>query len=334
MQAYESGKAIIVFVLVFFSLLQLRKLTINRLTKISATWQKQWGSALISRINAPLGGLILLAAFMAAVHFSFKTAVISPTAVFISKTALVVLTVWLIDRILAAYFFCGGLSETVTVTSRTLLMTISRLMFFSIALLVILDLLGISIVPILASLGIGSLAIALALQDTLSNFFSGIYLLIDKPLRTGDYVKVDANIEGYVRKIGWRSTHIQLPSGNMAVIPNSKLSSNYLINCDLPGKNAVASLHLTIGTDKDLDIVEQSTLSAAKKALEDAPEADPSFEPKISLDSLTTNATTARWQASVTLFFGVKHFTHVSAVRNGLLRAIKKRYQQDGIALT
>jgi small-conductance mechanosensitive channel len=84
------------------------------------------------------------------------------------------------------------------------------LLALAVAAIMAADALGISIAPLLTTLGLGSLAVALALQDTLANFFSGLYLLADKPIRVGDYVKLDSGEEGYVHSIGWRSTRIRL----------------------------------------------------------------------------------------------------------------------------
>ncbi len=64
------------------------------------------------------------------------------------------------------------------------------------------DALGVSSAPALTALGVGSLSVALALQDTLSNFFSGSYLLIDRPVRPGEFVRLDSGQEGYVDAIG------------------------------------------------------------------------------------------------------------------------------------
>ena len=72
---------------------------------------------------------------------------------------------------------------------RDLLTLVGRIFIFFVAFLVVLDSFGISVTPVLASLGVGSVAIALALQDTLSNFFSGVYTIIDKPIRAGDVAR-------------------------------------------------------------------------------------------------------------------------------------------------
>ena len=90
------------------------------------------------------------------------------------------------------------------------------------ALITALESLGVPVAPLLTTLGIGSLAVALALQDTLANFFAGLYLLADRPVRTGDYVKLHEGAEGFVETIGWRSSRLRTSSNNIVVVPNSQ----------------------------------------------------------------------------------------------------------------
>ena len=78
--------------------------------------------------------------------------------------------------------------------------------------MIILNQLHVSIAPILTALGVGGLAVALALQDTLSNLFAGFYVAVAGQVRLGDYiVKLDTGEEGYVTDISWRTTTIRTP---------------------------------------------------------------------------------------------------------------------------
>jgi small-conductance mechanosensitive channel len=104
------------------------------------------------------------------------------------------------------------------------------LLIWATAGLLVLETVGISVTPILASLGVGSLAVALAAQDTLGNFFSGLYLQLDEPARLGDRVRLETGHEGWVREIGWRSTRIELLTGETLFVPNTKLASSLLRN--------------------------------------------------------------------------------------------------------
>ena len=96
--------------------------------------------------------------------------------------------------------------------------------------LVMLGHLGITITPILTALGIGGLAVALALQDTLSNFFAGFHLLADRPVSVGDTVRLENGMEGIVQDIGWRSTRIRQADEDLIIVPNAKLAQSILTN--------------------------------------------------------------------------------------------------------
>ena len=88
-------------------------------------------------------------------------------------------------------------------------------------LLVVLSGLGISITPMLTALGVGGLAVALALQEPLSNFFAGVFLALAGQIRVGDYVRLDSGQEGFVADFGWRSTRLRMLANNLVVVPNA-----------------------------------------------------------------------------------------------------------------
>lgn len=114
------------------------------------------------------------------------------------------------------------------------------------ALLVSLDSVGVSITPLLASLGVGSVAVALALQDTLGNLFAGIALLADHPIRVGETIRVEPDIEGRVVEIGWRTTAILEGNNNLAIIPNATLAKANVRNFDRPDPADSVSLRILV----------------------------------------------------------------------------------------
>jgi small-conductance mechanosensitive channel len=142
--------------------------------------------------------------------------------------------------VLAGLRLVNGLTRDVVAKSDTLggasgiLQVIGRLVILSLGLLMILQSFGIAVEPLLASLGIGSLAIGLALKDTLSNLFAGIYLFADRPVRVGDFVRLESGQDGFVQSIGWRATRIRTLSNNMVVVPNGKLAEAIVTNFNLP----------------------------------------------------------------------------------------------------
>ncbi|MBI3070936.1 MAG: mechanosensitive ion channel family protein [Deltaproteobacteria bacterium] len=131
-----------------------------------------------------------------------------------------------------------------------------RLVIIVIGVLMVMDAAGISVAPVLATLGVGSVAIALALKDTLTNFFAGLYILIDRPFRPGDHVKIEATDEGIIESIGLRSTRILTPAHNLVVVPNGKLALATITNFSLPSGRAVAQVRVSISHDSDVDRVE------------------------------------------------------------------------------
>lgn len=103
--------------------------------------------------------------------------------------------------------------------------------------LVILNGVGLSITPMLTALGVGGLAVALALQEPLANFFAGLFMTLAGQIRVGDYVKLDSGQEGYVVDFSWRSTRLRMLANNLVVVPNAKLAQAILVNHHLPSQD-------------------------------------------------------------------------------------------------
>ncbi|HEY2510690.1 MAG TPA: mechanosensitive ion channel family protein [Polyangiaceae bacterium] len=117
------------------------------------------------------------------------------------------------------------------------------------------DAMGISLAPALTALGVGSLSVALALQDTLSNFFAGIYLLIDKPIRPGDFIRLDGGSEGYVESIGWRSTHLRTLAPSAIIVPNATLSKAVITNFSRNNPRLLLATPVEVTLEADPDAV-------------------------------------------------------------------------------
>ncbi len=129
--------------------------------------------------------------------------------------------------------------------------------------LIILDTLGISISPLLGGLGITGLAVALALQPTLSNFFSGAYVLSEGMISVGDYIELQGGPAGYVVNIGWRSTRIRTWLNNYVLIPNSKMSDTILTNYSGPDPKINTIVTCGVSYDSDLEEVNRIALEVA-----------------------------------------------------------------------
>jgi small-conductance mechanosensitive channel len=147
--------------------------------------------------------------------------------------------------------------------------------------LVILSYFNIEITPMIATLGIGGLAIGLALQNTLANLFGGIHILSDRPINVGDFVEIGTDLTGYVEDIGWRTTRIRKLSNNFVVVPNSTLADSTIVNYSLPELETSCIVHCGVGYNEDLEKVEKATLKVAAKIQKTAEGAIRDFEPKV-----------------------------------------------------
>ncbi len=117
----------------------------------------------------------------------------------------------------------------------------------------ILDIWGIKVGPLLASLGIAGIAVAFALQSTLGNIFGGISLIVDRSITVDDFIKLDDGTEGFVKDIGLRSTKIKTLDGDLVILPNGKLSESKIYNYHkpLPTTRVTVEFGVKYGSDAD-----------------------------------------------------------------------------------
>jgi len=195
-------------------------------------------------------------------------------------------------------------------------------------LLIILSALGISITPLITALGVGGLAVALALQDTLANLFAGIHILMEKSIRVGDFVKLETGQEGYVEDITWRTTRVRMLPNNIVVIPNSKLAQSVVTNYYLPEKRMSLLIPIGVSYSSDPVKVEEILVEEAKKAVGEVPgllgEPEPfvRFIPGFGESSL-----------DFTLICQVKEFVDQYLAQHELRKRIFKRFQEEGIEI-
>jgi small-conductance mechanosensitive channel len=198
---------------------------------------------------------------------------------------------------------------------------------YSIFLMIFLQTAGINITPLVASLGVGSVAVAFALQQTLASLFAGLFIVTDKPIRLGDFVKLESGEEGYVESIGWRSVRIRMLPNTIMIVPNSKLVSDAVTNYSLPDREFIFMVDVGVDYESDLERVEQVTLDVAREVLKSVPEAVASFEPTI------------RWKAfgdssvQLTTLLRSKDFISQYPVRNAFMKKLFKRYKKEGIKI-
>ncbi len=143
---------------------------------------------------------------------------------------------------------------------------------YIIIIIIVLSQLGIDISPLIAGLGIGGLAVGLALQDTLSNFFSGLHIIADRPIKAGDYIRIEnKGIEGYVKEINWRTSRILALGNKLVIIPNKDLANSIIINYDEPSKETghLVTFGVAYGSDinKVYKVIEKVMKQLEKEGL-------------------------------------------------------------------
>jgi small-conductance mechanosensitive channel len=147
--------------------------------------------------------------------------------------------------------------------------------------LMALDFMGISITPLVAGLGIGGLAVALAIQPTLSSFLSGTYLITEGELNEGDFIELDKGPSGFVIDVGWRSTKIRDRFNNLIMIPNSKMIESVMTNYYSQSRVMTVLVSCGISYESDLRHVERVALEVARDVRDDVEEAQDDYEPLI-----------------------------------------------------
>ena len=150
---------------------------------------------------------------------------------------------------------------------------------YSIGGLMALNTVGITISPILAGLGIGGLAVALALQPTLGNLFAGAYMMAERELNEGDFIKLEGGPSGYVVTVGWRSTKIKTFYNTLVIIPNSKLADTIITNYYHPGGGMFIMLTGGVSYENNLAHVRGAVVDEIQKLIDESPHAVKDYKP-------------------------------------------------------
>jgi small-conductance mechanosensitive channel len=296
-------------------------------------WSARSGSRLGGVLHDAFRGPTLIWALILAVHLAFQGSDL-PTK-FTRPLANVLLVLWIISLTLMCMRIVGDLVRyqgnripgALPVT--TLTQNLAQISVVILGILIILGHFNVSIAPILTALGVGGLAVALALQDTLSNLFGGFYVAVAGQVRLGDYIKLNSGEEGYVTDIGWRSTTFRAQSNNMIIVPNAKLAQAIVTNYYLPDKHMAASFVVTVDYDCDPDAVERALNEVLAKAAGEIfgmlqnPAPSVAFDPGFGEGGM-----------GFTVNFQVADFASQGPVRNELRKRVLHRFRADGIRIS
>jgi small-conductance mechanosensitive channel len=284
---------------------------------------------MVAAIRTPVAGLIVLIGVYAAIHrYQFPFRGVLDGAIFVAGVTLVLVTLirvlgvglkWYGERISSEKGAENVAREVLPLVDKT-----GKVLLLAIGLVVILDHFRIEIRSILVTLGVGSLAIGLALQDTLANMFGGFTIMLDRPFRVGDRIQLSTGEGGDVQAIGIRSTRVVTLEGHLLVIPNAHLVKTMVINQSVPDERGRAVVEVGIDLDADPEQAKALMLEVA------------SAHPLV-VAQPPPLAVLRRFGDSVlelVLVCCTTDFRNVVAVRDALQVAILTRFREHGIELS
>ena len=207
----------------------------------------------------------------------------------------------------------------------TILSNIVKGIIYVIGFILILQAFDVKITPLLTALGVGGLAVALALQETLSNLFAGIQLIASGKTNIGDFIELENGKRGFISDINWRNTTVQTVGNNTVVVPNSTLSNSITENFFLEDRKITFYINVGVGYESDLDLVEKVSIEEAKQVLSDAEGGVANFEPFVRFHNFGDSS------IDLKVFVRVEEYADQFTITSELIKAIHKRYQKESI---
>ncbi len=314
-----------------FTMLLIKRLVLSRIKKLIDKTHYHFDTLIITALRYPLTIIIIVLNLFLLDHlldfFEVKENGLDGFVASASQLLIVVAVVIFVDRFLLGIIGNYANRSDSFKSSRSILLGITRGIILCLGTLVLMGTLGISITPIIASLGITSLAVALALQPTLENFFSGVQLVIDKPVRVGDFIELDSGEQGFVEKIGWRSTWIKMLPNNTIIIPNSVLSNSKITNYFYPEKELSVPVEVGVHYGSDLERVEEITLEVAREVLRDHEWGVTEYSTFVVFHTFSDSS------INFTVMLRAKEYFNRFFVKSMFIKALHKRYAEEGIVI-
>jgi small-conductance mechanosensitive channel len=287
----------------------------------------QFENMLLKSLPVPVYVVIVITGFMMAVHYSPFLEKDMDDITQVLKVALLAAGVYLADNVLHGFLRDVEKRHEDIRNSHFMFSAIVHIAVWVVGTMVVLESMGINITPLIASLGVGSLAVALALQPALANLFSGLYILVDKPVRVGDFVRLSGGEEGYVESIGWRTTRVRLLANNLVVLPNSKLTEGQILNYHMPEKECAVLVQVGVDYDSDLDRVEKSTIEVGREVQKTVQGAVRGFEPFIRYHTFADSS------INFTVILRADEFVDNYLIKHEFIKALHQRFRKENISI-
>jgi small-conductance mechanosensitive channel len=200
---------------------------------------------------------------------------------------------------------------------------LATLFIVLLAAITVLQHLGVNVSSLVVSLGVGSLAVGLAAQDTLSNMFAGFTLLLDRPFRIGDRIQLATGESGDVEAIGMRATRIKTGDEAVLIVPNSLLVKERVVNLTRPTRHITTRLNVGVAYGTDL--------GAAKRLLIESALASSFVDPALPPLALVTQF--GDFAVSLRLVFWARDYAQQGLALDDVHEQVYKRFRQAGIEI-
>ncbi len=295
---------------------------------------------LFKLLEAPLAVAVVLAGTYAATVIFLRSEALGLSAETLTRyatrtnqyfsAAATLLVAWAALRLFNAFarWYASSVAPEISAHQVRVLRKVVNIGAWVVVVVLVLRQLGQEVTPLLASLGVAGLAVALALQDTLANLFSGFYLMADQSIKVGDYIKLETGEEGFVEDVGWRNTRIRLWANNMVIIPNSKLVQTVMTNYEMPQRQLSVYTWCGVSYNSDLEHVERVTIDVAKEVLEGVPGSVTEFTPVVRFKEFGDS------NINFVVVFRAKEVAAQYQLQHEFIKALHRRYKEEGIEIS
>ena len=201
------------------------------------------------------------------------------------------------------------------------------IVIYAVGALMALDVVGITIAPMIAGLGIAGIAVGLALQPTLGNLFSGMFMVSEGELNEGDFIELEGGPSGFVVDVTWRSTKIRDRFNNLIMIPNSKMMDSVMTNYVSESQAVTILVPCGVSYESDLEEVERVSLEVANGVRDDLEEADDDFDPVVRFSDFGES------NIDFNVIMRANDRTGSFVVKHELIKRLHSRFGREGIEI-
>lgn len=282
-------------------------------------------------VVAALRGPVLLWGATLGLYLGVQAAGLPPAFRTLAERTLLVLLIvsvtWALARLAADLVRLRAEAAHGAIPSTNLITNLAKAAVLALGALVLLQTLGISITPLLTALGVGGLAVGLALQDTLANLFAGIHILLSRQVRPGDFVRLSSGEEGYVQDVTWRYTTIRQLPNNLTIVPNAQLASAVTANFNLPDAEQAILVEVGVSYACDLRHVERVTVEVGREVMREVEGGVPEFTPFIRYHTFGDSS------VKFTVILRGRDYVSQYLVKHEFIKRLHERYGQEGIEI-